>query len=27
VVAAVGDLLAGRMPANLVNPQVLRAAL
>ncbi len=26
-VAAVGDLLAGRMPANVVNPQVLRAAL
>jgi D-3-phosphoglycerate dehydrogenase len=26
-VDAVGDLLAGRMPANVVNPQVLRAAL
>ena len=27
VVAAVGDLLAGRMPADVINPQVLRAAL
>jgi D-3-phosphoglycerate dehydrogenase len=26
-VAAVGDLLAGRMPADVINPQVLRAAL